>query len=222
MKLNDATKTKLKNVLVIGVTGGIGSGKSSVSNLLKDYGATILDADFIAHSVILSTGSAYKEIINKFGTTILGDNNEIERGKLASLVFREPDMLNTLNKLVHGHVTNIIMKTLTVANEKEMQNTDKKRKLFYVLDVPIPVKDGFIDISDEIWVVISDRENRIERIMKRSGYDREQAIARIDSQLSENEYTSIADRIIQNNGTYDELKERVKCMVEQSGIRNVI
>ena len=126
--------------MIIGVTGGIGSGKSTVSKMLIEFGAVIIDADQIAREVVTSGKPALKEISITFGDGILKQNGELNRAALADIVFSDKDKLETLNKIIHKYVNSEIK---SVLREYQVKNI----KLI-VLDVPIPTKEGFIDLVD--------------------------------------------------------------------------
>lgn len=185
----------------IGVTGGIGSGKSTVSKILAEMGAEIIDADVIARDITLKNQVAYQEIVDCFGAEILASDGEIDRGKLASKVFNDKHKLELLNSMTHQHVAQIIVKRHEIL--KNMEKT-------VVIDAPIPIKHGFLDVVEEIWVVVADREIRIKRVMTRSGLTYQQALGRINAQLSDEYYCSLADVIINNNSTYEELRRIVE------------
>ncbi|HOM03594.1 MAG TPA: dephospho-CoA kinase [Acetivibrio sp.] len=185
----------------IGVTGGIGSGKSTVSKILAELGAEVIDADVIARDITRKGHKAYWEILDLFGRKILLSDGEIDRKKLAKEVFNDKAKLEVLNSITHKHVAQII---------KERHEILKKLGKTVVIDAPIPIKDGFLDIADEVWVVVADRENRVKRVMKRSGLSYEQVIERINAQLSDEYYCSLADVIIKNDGTYEELRRMVE------------
>lgn len=185
----------------IGVTGGIGSGKSTVSNILGELGAQIIDADIIARDITLKGREAYQEIVDCFGAQILAPDGEIDRKKLAAEVFNNKDKLEDLNIITHRYVAQIIW---------ERHEVLKKLGKTVVIDAPIPIKHGFLDVAKEIWVVVADRENRIKRVMVRSGLTYEQVVERINAQLSDEYYCSLADVIIKNDSTYEELRRIVE------------
>ena len=193
---------------VIGVTGPIGSGKSTVSRILSEAGAFIIDADKIAKEVVCKGKKAYQELIDYFGRGILNPEEELDRKKLAAIVFGDNEKLQAINGIVHKYVVEEIIEQI----DKLM--TDKSNDLV-VLDVPIPVKHGFIDIADEIWVVTADKETRISRIMKRNGFDREEALRRINAQMSEEEYLKLADHVILNNGSEKQLGEKIRDLLKR-------
>ncbi|GAE89083.1 dephospho-CoA kinase [Acetivibrio straminisolvens] len=185
----------------IGVTGGIGSGKSTVSKILGELGAQIIDADVIAKDITRKDRKAYREIVEYFGSQILLPDGEIDRKKLAAEVFNNKDKLEVLNSITHRHVAEII-----IEKHEILKGLGKS----IVIDAPIPIKHGFLDIADEVWVVVADMENRIKRVMERSGLTYEQVLERINAQLSDEYYCSLADVIIKNDGTYEELVRMVE------------
>lgn len=187
---------------IIGVTGGIGSGKSTVSRILEDLGAVILDADKISREVMLPEGEAFEEVINSFGRKYLDENNQLDRKKLAQLVFNNPDKLKILNNISHKHIVNRIL-----------QGIEEKSKEGYrgviVIDAPIPLEHGFLDIVDEVWVVDAEKDIRVNRVIKRSNMTYEEALNRINSQLNQSDYLAIADEVIENNGSIEDLEKNV-------------
>ena len=187
---------------IIGVTGGIGSGKSTVSRALRDLGAAVVDADVIARSVTSSSGKAYDELVDYFGKGIVGDSGEIDRSKLAQIVFTDKVKLDKLNDITHKYVAQKLYDTV-----ETLKNTGKWDVV--VIDAPIPVEKGFLDLVDEIWVVTAERETRIKRVMERSGFTYEEICSRIDSQLRDDEYLKIADEVLNNNECIEELEQAV-------------
>ena len=198
---------------VIGVTGGIGSGKSTVSKILKDLGAMIVDADKIARKIAVKGGKPLKEIVDYFGSEILDNDGELNRKKLADIVFNKSEKLEILNNITHGYIAEEIIKEV---NSFKADNTSD----IIVIDAPIPIEHGFVDQSDEIWVVTASREIRISRIMERNNLTREDAERRIDSQQSDEAYIRLADEVIINEGSIEELENNVaKLFVKIKGLR---
>ena len=196
----DMKRSKLK---ILGITGGIGSGKSSVCLILARHGARVLDADAVARKVMEPGGLAYDGIIRNFGKGILTGSGSIDRKVLAQKVFGSRDQLDALNRLVHPCVLREMKAAVRV-----MEITGDPGLV--VLDVPIPVKEGFLDLCEEIWVVEAEDELRIRRVMQRSQLSREQVLKRMQAQPSREAYAGMADRIIPNNGSMEELKIRVE------------
>ena len=187
---------------VIGVTGGIGSGKSTVSRTLRDLGAVVIDTDTIARTVTARGGKTLEELVGYFGSGILDGGGELDRTKLAGLVFKDPVKLHALESITHKHIVARILESID--NIKNSGKTD-----IIAIDAPIPVEHGFLDVSDEIWVVVADKETRIDRIMQRSGYSYEEALDRINSQKKDEEYLKVADEVLRNDGSIEELEQAV-------------
>ena len=188
--------------IVLGITGGIGSGKSTVSGILKEKGAVIIDADLISKEVVEPGQKALEELTETFGTDILDDWGQLNRKKLAGIVFSDSEKLQRLNSILHKYVTE------RIKNNVEEQLLNKTNII--VIDAPIPVKSGFIDLCQQVWTISADREVRIQRIMERNGMTYEEAVARINSQLDEQEYIRLADVVINNNFDYSHLEKEVE------------
>lgn len=193
---------------VIGITGGIGTGKSTVSRILKDLNAYVIDSDEIAGSVVKRGEKALTEIIGFFGTEILTFNGELDRRKLASIVFTDEKKLEVLNEITHKYIIDKIKSRLNIEKEKGLSE-------FIVIEAPIPIKQGFLDSVDIVWVVTADIEKRITRVMERSGLEYNDVLMRINSQDSKINYLILADEIIHNNGNLKELEEVVSKLISK-------
>lgn len=187
---------------VLGVTGGTGTGKSTVTGILKKMGCEVIDADKIAKSLQRKGTAVFREIVEYFGEEAVDkETGELDRGRLSKRVFDSPGDLLVLNRIVHKAVAKEIKRRLTVLRKRDVACT--------VLDVPIPVENGFFDVSDCVWAVVANDDLRIERLMERNGYTEEEAERRIAAQLSNSEYAALADVVIDNEGTYEELERLV-------------
>lgn len=184
---------------VIGITGGIGSGKSTVSRILSEkLNAPILDADKISKQAMGSPEIILK-IKQFFGEVIFDNPNLINREKLSNIVFSNEEKLLELNKIIHPYVMNEIAKKVDEL---------KKDNEYVLLDVPLPNQD-FINLSNKIIVVVANEENRIKRVMKRSKLSEESVKKRIAKQMNTENYIKLADYVIKNNGTFEELNEKL-------------
>ncbi len=190
---------------IIGVTGGIGAGKSSVSAILEELGAIVIDADLISKQVAEPGMPAWRKIIKCFGKGILNRDKTINRKELARIVFNSGEKKRLLEKIIHGEVIAVIKLKLQTMREYGYSGT-------VVLDVPIPVKEGFLDIVDSVWVVIGNDAIRLNRVIARGGISRDDAEDRIKSQLTQEEYIKLAHEVIENNGSIEELKEKVRIL----------
>lgn len=186
----------------IGVTGGIGSGKSSVSNILRDFGVEIIDADIIAREIVRKGEKALKEIADSFGAEIIKADGELDRKKLGSIVFSNAEKLEVLNQITHKYIIEKIGNRVAEAEKKGLN--------IVAVDAAIPFKNGFLDLVGEVWAIVAKDDIRLSRIMHRDGLSYEEASQRLQSQMSQEEYVRLADKIIENNGGIEELTNTVK------------
>jgi dephospho-CoA kinase len=196
--------------MIIGVTGGIGAGKSSVSSILRELGAVVLDADQISREVTEPGRKAWQEIIKAFGIDVLMPDQRLDRKKLAGIVFHSEQKLLLLEDIIHREVTAIIRREIDTLLKQGFRGV-------IVLDAPIPAKKGFQDTVDQIWVVTCHEEERIRRVMARSSYTYEEAKSRIEAQMPQEEYKRLAHIIIENNGTIEALRARVEDLYKAIG-----
>jgi len=201
-------------MFVLGITGPIGSGKSTVSGILRDRGLLVLDADEISRKVTSAEGEAIDEIEQVFGTKAINPDRSLNRKYMSDLVFTDNRKLDILSSIVHKYVFIVMHKTL----EEEA----KKKTKCVVLDVPIPVNKGFIDHCDQIWSVTCDDVFRLGRLIER-GMSKDDALRRIAIQMTNDEYAQLGDYVIDNSGSFDELSNRVEELIKsqlyERGIR---
>jgi dephospho-CoA kinase len=188
----------------IGLTGGIGCGKSTVSKYLKDLGAVVFDLDKIGHDVIQKNGGAYKKVLSVFGDGILAPDGEIDRTKLGKVVFGNPEALKRLNSIVHPAIDEKIQSIV-----KDIKDSRSQGAKVLVMEAAAMLEAGRAWQADEIWVVTCPEESVIGRIKHRPGYDEEVAKSRIRSQMSSDERLKKADVVINNDGTPEALKVKV-------------
>ncbi|NMA66832.1 MAG: dephospho-CoA kinase [Clostridiaceae bacterium] len=188
---------------IIGVTGGIGAGKTSVSTILEKLGAIVIDADKLSKDAVERGKPAYERIIKEFGPDILDNDLNIDRKILGQIVFNNPEKRLKLEEIVHAEVVNSILNKINDLRSKGYNGV-------LVLDVPIPVEHGFLDTVDQVWVVTASENTRINRVQKRSGLSREEVIKRMRSQISQDDYISLADVVVDNDGTLESLKQKVE------------
>lgn len=177
---------------VIGLTGGTGSGKSVVSKSLAEAGAVIVDADQIAHEIILKGKPAYQEIIAYYGSGILDEDGNIIRKKLGEIVFNDGEKLAFLNQCTHKYICAEVDRQIAAAKEAGTA-------IAIVLDAPLLLEAGLEQVCDWVWVVYADLEVRAQRVMARDGVTYELAKARIANQKSWEEYKQAADTVIDNS-----------------------
>jgi dephospho-CoA kinase len=200
-------------MFVLGVTGGIGCGKSSVCSILRDRGIRVLDADEISKDVTLTDGIAVPAIAEAFGTKAIDKNGAMNRKYISSIVFNDNSKLDLLSSIIHKYVFEYI--------ESELLKEREKGTKCVVLDVPIPVKNGFVSNCNQIWVVTCDDNVRLERLIARN-MTREEATRRMAVQMSSDEYISIGDYVIDNSSDLNHLYEQVnKLITEQLWERGI-
>ena len=200
-------------MLTIGLTGGIGSGKSTVSKLLADLGAPIIDADKVGHAIYAPDGPAYPDMIAAFGEGILAPDRTVDRKKLGPIVFADPAALKRLNSIVHPKM---------FARMREMvdaMRTGGERKPI-VIEAAILVEANWQPLFNEIWLVVASRERVIERVERDRGLKPEQTEARIKAQLSDDDRRKYATTVVTNNGTIDELRAKVADLWQDALSRN--
>lgn len=182
---------------IIGLTGGIASGKSTVAKNLEKLGAILIDADKVAHQIIEPQKPAYEEIVNTFGKEVVNDDLTINREKLGQIVFNSPEKLKKLNNITHPRVME------SFKNQLQSIRTSNPDAIV-VIEVPLLYETNVQRICDEVWVVWVDRETQIERLKTRNGFTEEEAIKRIESQMSLDEKAKIADKVIDNRHSIEE------------------
>jgi len=189
-------------LLVVGLTGGIASGKSTVSLLLKEKGAVIIDADTIARQIMQPGKPAWIKIVNHFGRQILNEKNDIDRRKLGNIVFSDKTQLEFLNSITHPEIINEIKVQL-----EYYRNLQKK---VVIIDAALLIEVGLLKLVDEVWVVTVNENVQLERLMAREkNLSPEQAKNRIKSQMPQEEKIKYADRVINNNGSIESTKIQI-------------
>jgi len=201
-------------MFVIGITGGIGAGKSTAAKIFAERGVRVLDADEISRKVTGQGGRALDSIRGLLGNKMIDTSGNMNRKLVAGLVFSDRTKLDKLSAIIHRHVLDEIGEEL----EKEREKGTK----VIVLDVPIPVQKGFLDVCNQVWVISADEDVRIERIRDR-GMSAEDARRRMDMQMTRGEYEELADIVIENNEDEETLKEKINVHIrkelEERGIR---
>ena len=194
----------------IGITGSIACGKSTVSNYLKEKGYTIIDADKLGH-IALTSDEVKEKLKKSFGLTIL-ENNEISREKLGKLVFGNDENLKILNSIVHPYIRKIIL---------QLQENHRDER-FVFLDIALLFEAGFEDLVEKIIVVHVDEKIQVARLMSRNALSKEQAMFRIESQMSSKDKSILGNYVIDNGGTKEETYKQIDLIIEalERGIIN--
>ena len=196
--------------MFIGVTGGVGAGKSTILQILKEkYNAHIIMADDVAKELMNKGKASYRAIVKEFGNEILREDGEIDRQKLAEIVFQDEEKLKLLNSIVHPLVRKAIVK-----EQKQVNKKDPNRLV--VLEAALLIEAGYKELLDELWAVIVQKEIRIQRLMNDRGYTREKSESIIANQLSDEEFRANCDFVIDNSGTLEESAEQIRKHFERN------
>lgn len=202
---------KPNNCLIIGITGGIASGKSTVSSLLMDKGYKVIDADRISREVVEIGKPAYIEILEYFGSRILNEDKTINRKKLGKIIFSNDNDRATLNRITHPYIFKLI--------KEEMDKYCKSEKIIFI-DIPLlfeeinKYKEYNINF-DEVWLIYIDEETQLKRLIKRDSLDEMEGIKRIKAQLSMEKKRNLATRIIDNMGDLSTLKDNLNISLSE-------
>jgi len=191
--------------LIVGLTGGIVGGKSTVASMFKDLGAKIIDADKLGHSVILPNKPAWKKIVKIFGKDILRNDLTVDRGKLGKIVFANQALLKKLNEITHPEITKMIKKEIN----SEIDKTHNQEKIL-IIDAALIYEAKIDRLIDKIIVVYIDEDEQIKRLVMRNNLSKEEALQRIKSQMPMKEKVKMADYVIDNSNSLDETKKQVE------------
>jgi dephospho-CoA kinase len=194
-------------MLVIGLTGGILTGKSTVSGMLAERGAVIIDADKIGHEAYKPHTDVWQELVDTFGEWILGKNGEIDRKRLGDIVFHDPSALTLLNKIVHPRMREMI--------EEELRRLEEESVPVVILEAAVLIEAKWNDLVDQIWVTTAPEEKIIDRLQNRIGLSEEQARARIAAQLPPKEKVKHANVVIDTDCELAELGIKVLDLWEE-------
>ena len=184
---------------VVGLTGPMGAGKSTVASMLRELGAKVLDADALAHDEQSRGTVGYSAIVQTFGTKVLGEDKEVDRKKLAAEVFGDPAKLTKLERILHPRVIARILEARKMLREHEV----------LVVEAIKLLESGLRNVCDEVWVVLAPHEVMLDRLEVR-GMSRAEAQMRLANQHTEDEFRSAADVVIENGADRDRTKERVR------------
>lgn len=190
--------------MVIGLTGGVGCGKSTVMEILKnEYDAKILIADELGHQVMKAGTEAFCQIAETFGAGILAQDGEVDRAKLAAIVYKNDSKLKKLNAIIHP----------AVIAEIEKKVTTWKAEPLVVIESAILFESGLDKLCDETWGILTDKEIRVERLMKSRGYSREKAEEIMSKQLSDEKFHELCDKTIQNDKNIENLRKHLQYLL---------
>ena len=187
-------------MLLVGLTGGIASGKSTVAAMLLERGAQLIDADEISREIVEPGEDAWSKIVEHFGSEILQPDRRLDRDKLAAIVFADPNQREVLNQITHPRVMDEMARRM-----QSLAQTDA----IVVCDIPLLAERGSQQMFDVVVVVEAPEETRIRRLADSRRYTREQSLERIHAQASAEDRRAIADVVIENDGDLDALTQQV-------------
>lgn len=188
---------------VIGLTGGIASGKSTASDVLRELGAIVIDADRVGHRSYEPGTPGFQKVVNAFGHDLVGADGYIDRRVLGGKVFGAPEEMERLNAIVWPEIRRLIQEEISQIREREPETV-------IVLEAAVLIEAGWQDLCDEVWVINTTIKAAVERLRTRNGLTEDAAMARIQSQMSGRERAEHADVKIDNSGTEEQLRNRVE------------
>jgi dephospho-CoA kinase len=187
---------------VIALTGGIGSGKSTVAAYLKELGACVIDADKTGHEAMLPGTPAWQDILSTFGKSVVNPDQKINRAKLGKIVFGNREAITRLNNIIRPRIMELVINKLEVCRQKGFKIS--------VLEIAELIVEDWEHIIDEIWVTVAPEGSRLKRLKSRSNYSEEESLLRMRSQKTDEERRKRADVIIDTDCTLHELKVKIK------------
>lgn len=186
-------------MLRVGLTGGIGSGKSTAARILAELGALVIDADRVGHDVYRPGTPGWDQVVDAFGRGVVAADGSIDRKALGTIVFADAGQLEKLNAIVHPLIRDAVRQRVREARSGEPQRP-------IVVEAAVLIEAKWYDLVDEVWVVIASPKTVVERVTRSRDLDAEAVQARIDSQLSNEERGRVADVVIDNSGSPEDLR----------------
>ena len=191
-------------MLIVGLTGSLGTGKTTVASFFAGLGAKILDADEMSRQLTRRQGLCFKEVVRCFGKNILKDGS-IDRKKLSAVVFNNPQQLKKLTRIIHPSVIRVIKKRLAVYKRNKSNSV-------VVVDAPLLIEAGLHRLADVLVVVKANRQKQIARVRKRLKIKHSEAVKRIQAQMPIREKMRLADAVIDNRGSLVQTKKQVEAL----------
>ncbi len=191
---------------IIGITGGIASGKSTVVAEIRKHGYQVIDADQVVHELQAKGGKLYQALCNWLGSEILQENGELDRKKLGQLIFSSKDMLEKSSCLQNG----IIREELARRRDELAKTQD-----VFFMDIPLLIEHDYMEWFDDIWLVHLDEKTQLERLVMRNHFSKEEAKKRMASQMSTEAKKPYADKLLDNSGDLTELKAQINQLLQE-------
>ncbi len=196
-----------KEPILIGLTGGIASGKSTVIQYLRYQGYPVIDADKLGHKVLEPGNQGYKKVVDKFGEGILNKDKTVNRLILGGIVFSDPNKLQVLNEISHPIIAEMVMKEF-----KSISSMDQTGIVF--LEAALLIEANWFNMCQHIWVVTLEKAEASRRLQKRDGLSESEAISRLESQLTAKEKIAYADVVLRNDGSRKDLLSQTQHALE--------
>jgi len=191
----------MSSMYVIGLTGGIGTGKSVVAEILREQGARILNADLVGHEAYLPGAPAYEDIVAEFGQDVVAEDGTIDRKRLGPIVFSSPDKLARLNAITHPPMKEMM--------REKLAEVERRGTRVSVLEAALLFDASWDDLTDEVWVTVVDAETAAQRASERSGLPVKQVLERIQkAQMASDERIRRSDVVIDTSGTMEDTRRR--------------
>ena len=197
---------------VIGLTGGIASGKSTVAQFLKELGVVVIDADKVGHEVLSSDAEAKQEVVAAFGEGVLTPDGSISREKLGRIVFGNPESLLKLNMIMHPRIAERV--------KARLEGYRKAGARVVVVEAPLLLEAGWASLVDEVWVTVASEATILKRLKERAGLSETESLERLRSQISVAERVRQADVIIDTDCDLGELKGRIAGLWQELSFRS--
>ena len=197
--------------LIIGLTGGIASGKSTVANMLKNEGITVIDADLESRLAVEQGEEAYDHIVNHFSKSILLEDGSINRAKLGEIIFNIKEERMKLNEIVHPAVRKRML--------QKKESAENHGEAIIIMDIPLLFESEFTELVDKTLLVFVDEDIQLQRLMERNHYSKQEALARIHSQMPLADKKRLADVVIDNNGSLEQTELQLKNVLSEWGFQ---
>ncbi len=190
-------------LLTVGLTGGIGSGKSTVAKILEDLGATVIHADAVGHEVYLPQTEGWQRVTAAFGRDIVKPDQTIDRQKLGPIVFRDPEALKRLNSIVHPLIFAEVQRRIGSLRAAGVTKP-------IVVEAAVLIEANWLPLVDEVWLVVAGKEAVVDRLSRQRGLTRDEVARRLDAQLTDAQRRKAAQVVIENRGSLEELRGQVE------------
>jgi dephospho-CoA kinase len=188
-------------MILIGLTGNMGTGKSTVREILAELGATTIDSDTLGHALLDNSKKVYRELVNMFGPNILGEDNRIDRKKLADIAFRDKAAQLQLNRIMHATIDEEVRRII--------EQSGKRGDRVVVVEAALLIEANMNLTMNLIWVTTAPRDVILNRVKSQKGLSEDEILARFDKQMPQEEKITYADAVIDTDCSLEELKEKV-------------